>query len=166
MAPSSSTGFVQAFGDEAAVYVGGPDRQEAPGMPSRWPRPVWVVGSVTWNARIFSGGFEAIVDAVIDGSRSPLDFRFFVGRRTGVSTADGAWRPVACARPIALKQCLGLPKPLWHEVQELCGGELGELSKIELLKRTDLGQRMRFLMARPHVRFMCIRQRDARATQA
>ena len=45
---------------------------------------------------------------------------------------------VACARPVALKQCLGLPKPLWHEVLELCGGELAELSRIELLKRDDL----------------------------
>ena len=39
---------------------------------------------------------------------------------------------------MALKQCLGLPKPLWHEVLELCGGEMGELSRIELLKRDDL----------------------------
>ena len=45
---------------------------------------------------------------------------------------------MACARSVALKQCLGLPKPLWHEVLELCGGELGELSSIELLKRSDL----------------------------
>ena len=41
---------------------------------------------------------------------------------------------------MALKQCLGLPKPLWHEVLELCGGELAEISKMELLKRTDLEQ--------------------------
>ena len=59
---------------------------------------------------------------MLDGSRQPLDFRWFVGRRTKVSTADAAWCPIACARPVALKQCLGLPKPLWHEVLELCGG--------------------------------------------
>ena len=39
---------------------------------------------------------------------------------------------------MALKQCLGLPKPLWHEVMELCGGELAAWSTIELRKRTDL----------------------------
>ena len=43
---------------------------------------------------------------------------------------DGAWRPGAGARPVALKQCLGLPKPLWHEVLELCGGECRELSRL------------------------------------
>ena len=32
---------------------------------------------------------------------------------------------------VALKQCLGLPKPLWHEVMELCGGECATLSRLE-----------------------------------
>ena len=41
-------------------------------------------------------------------------------------------------RPVALKQCLQLPKPLYHEVMELAGGRLSELSKLELLKRDDL----------------------------
>ncbi|KAJ1482350.1 hypothetical protein T484DRAFT_1804143, partial [Baffinella frigidus] len=45
---------------------------------------------------------------------------------------------VACARPLALKQCLGLPKPLWHEVMERCGGRSLELSKLELVRRDDL----------------------------
>ena len=90
------------------------------------------------GTRIFTGGIDAAVDAILEGTRTPLDFRWFVGRRTDVSTADGAWCPIACARPVALKQCLGLPKPLWHEVLELCGGEAAELSRIELLKRTDL----------------------------
>ena len=81
---------------------------------------------------------EAIVEAVERGERSPLDFRWFVGVRKDICTDDGSWHPVACARPVALKQCLGLPKPLWHEVLELCGGELAELSRIELLKRDDL----------------------------
>lgn len=129
--------FMQAFGNEAAVYVGGPDQQDASGLVIHgFDLPG--AAEVSPGTRIFSGGIEAAVDAVLDGTRSPLDFRFFVGRRSDVSTGDGAWRAVACARPIALKQCLGLPKPLWHEVQELCGGELAELSKIELLKRTDL----------------------------
>jgi putative transcriptional regulator len=45
---------------------------------------------------------------------------------------------VACARALALKQCIQLPKPLWHEVMEFCGGELSEISKLEFQKRTDL----------------------------
>jgi len=44
----------------------------------------------------------------------------------------------ACARSLALKQCLTLPKPLWHEVLELCGNDCREISGIEILKRIDL----------------------------
>ena len=33
------------------------------------------------GTKIYSGGIEAIVEAVLDGSRKPLDFRWFVGRR-------------------------------------------------------------------------------------
>jgi len=39
---------------------------------------------------------------------------------------------------VALKQCLALPKPLWHEVMELLGGEAEMLSRFELVQRTDL----------------------------
>jgi len=135
--PSFVDRFMEAFGSECAVYVGGPDEQDAPGM---LIHGFELEGATELAAgtRIFTGGFEAAVAAVQDGTRRPLDFRFFVGRRNEVSTRGGAWTPVACARPVALKQCLGLPKPLWHEVLELCGGEMGELSAIELLKRPDL----------------------------
>ena len=129
--------FMAAFGNEAAVYVGGPESQDALGIVIHgFDLPG--ASELAPGTKIYTGGVEAIVDAVLDGSRSPLDFRWFVGRRRDVSTIDGAWGPVACARPVALKQCLGLPKPLWHEVLELCGGEMGELSRIELLKRDDL----------------------------
>ena len=77
---------------------------------------------------------------MLAGDRTPRDFRWFVGRRKDLSTARCAWCAIACARPVALKQCLGLPKPLWHEVMELSGGELAEISRIELVKRTDLEQ--------------------------
>jgi Uncharacterized ACR, COG1678 len=50
----------------------------------------------------------------------------------------GKYQPVACARSIALKQCIQLPKPLWHEVLELCGGELKDISEFEQLKRDDI----------------------------
>lgn len=77
------------------------------------------------------------MEAIEKGTHSPLDFRWFVGFRRDICVDNGSWSPVACARPVALKQCLGLPKPLWHEVLELCGGELEELSKIEMLKREE-----------------------------
>jgi hypothetical protein len=198
--------FLQAFGDEAAIYLGGPDEQEASGtLVHGFALPGAL--EIAPGTGIYRGGVEAAVDAVLDGTRQPLEFRWFIGRRVKVrgplrqptvvlglgeevapcslvaaepphearrpvavegaaegaakgaaaprglamirtddlpharpqvSTAFGSWCPVACARPLALKQCLGLPKPLWHEVLELCGGELAELSKLELLKRQDL----------------------------
>ena len=50
----------------------------------------------------------------------------------------GKWQCAASARPVALKQCLALPKPLWHEVMELVGGDAEMLSRFEFLERTDL----------------------------
>jgi hypothetical protein len=129
--------FLQAFGEEAAVYVGGPEEQGAPGMLVHGCSDLLGAVELSPGTRIYTGGITAAVDAVLEGRRSPLDFRWFIGKRTGISTGQGAWRTVACARPLALKQCLGLPKPLWHEVLELCGGEMAEISKIELLKRPD-----------------------------
>ena len=38
--------------------------------------------------------------------------------------SQGVWHPVSAARQLALKQVLGLPKPLWREVSELVGGSL------------------------------------------
>lgn len=129
--------FLRAFGDEAAVYLGGPERQEERGLVIHgFDLPG--ATELAPGTKIFTGGVEAIVSAVLDGTRSPLDFRWFIGRRTDVSTSKAAWCPIACARPVVLKQCLGLPKPLWHEVMELCGGEVADVSKIELLKRSDL----------------------------
>lgn len=131
--------FLQAFGKEAAIYLGGPDQQDVSGtLVHGFELPGAV--EIAPGTGIYRGGVEAAVDAVLEGTRQPLEFRWFIGRRVKVTTAFGSWCPVACARPLALKQCLGLPKPLWHEVLELCGGELAELSKIELLKRQDLEQ--------------------------
>ena len=133
--------FMRAFGSEAAVYVGGPEQQEQPGL---LVHGLDLPGATELapGTRIFTGGVEAAVETVLSGwwQAQPLDFRWFVGRRRALSTVERGWEPVACARPVALKQCLGLPKPLWHEVLELCGGELAEISKMELLKRTDLEQ--------------------------
>ena len=95
--------------------------------------------------------------------------RFFVGcqkyRESALEVAVhlGLYQPIACARSLALKQCISLPKPLWHEgendivyykkmprdgltvmlvflfaVMELCGGELGDLSELELSSTDDI----------------------------
>jgi len=79
---------------------------------------------------IFAGqGADAVVAAaraVASGTLAPLDVRMFVGRTTWPRgeldelCATHEHRPAAAARSIALKQCLGLPKPLWHEVRETC----------------------------------------------
>ena len=92
------------------------------------------------------GGLEAAIDGVLDGRYKPLDFRFFIGcnryQKGGLDIAirSNKYQPIACARALALKQCIQLPKPLWHEVMEMCGGELREISQLELKKRSDLSQ--------------------------
>jgi hypothetical protein len=87
---------------------------------------------------VYVGGLEAALDGVLAGRFKPLDFRFFVGRRRGLAAETAGYLSIACARPLALKQCLGLPKPLWHEVLEFAGGDYAELSRLELTKREDL----------------------------
>jgi len=128
---------VKAFGEDAAVYVGGPNEQEGAGiLVHGFDLPG--ASEIAPGVGIFVGGARAAIQGVLNGTFSPLDFRWFVGRHTALSSLRGEWRAVACARPIALKQCLGLPKPLWHEVMELCGGECADLSRLELLKRDDI----------------------------
>ena len=133
--------FMLAFGQECAMYVGGPDDQELPaeivhGIPNL-PGAV----EISPGSKIYRGGRDAAVDGVLTGLYKPLDFRFFIGRHTykdsmlDVSVLLGKHQPVACSRSLVLKQCISLPKPLWHEVMEVCGGEMKELSKLELDKK-------------------------------
>ena len=133
--------LTMAFGGEAAVYWGGPDEQRTGGLLVHGVEGLAGSVEVAPGMRIYTCAgldVEAAADAVLDGTCSPLDFRWFIGRHGPLRTSAAEWVSIACARPIALKQCLGLPKPLWHEVMELCGGECAALSRIELLKRTDL----------------------------
>ena len=80
---------------------------------------------------------------VQDESNDPYDFRFFIGKHEWApgelerDIREGLYRPAACSRGVALKQCLGLPKPLWHEVMEMLGGTSEEISKLELQRRKD-----------------------------
>lgn len=138
--------FVRAFGSECAVYVGGPDCQDEPAIVVHGI--AHLSGAQKIATGLYQGGLYAAVQGVLEGVYQPLDFRFFVGRHEydtnkHGTTLDldilmGKYQPVACARSLALKQCIQLPKPLWHEVLELCGGELEHISKLELLKRDDL----------------------------
>jgi hypothetical protein len=113
--------FMMAFKQECAVYVGGPDEQGNPatlihGIPDL-PGAV----EISPGSKIYQGGIEAAINGVLDGKYSALEFRFFVGCHSyeestlEVAVHLGKYQPVACARSLALKQCISLPKPLWHE---------------------------------------------------
>jgi putative transcriptional regulator len=136
--------FMKAFGQECAIYVGGPDEQYQPAAVIHGFKELPGAREVSPGSNIYMGGMEAVVQGVIDGKYKPLDFRFFIGRHRlndnllELECLLGKYQPVACARPLALKQCISLPKPLWHEVLELCGGELQMISQLEILKRDDL----------------------------
>lgn len=141
---------VLAFGDEAGVYMGGVEKQGDPAVLIHGIPGLKGAQEISPGTGIYQGGLQAAVDGVINGLYKPLDFRFFLGRKifdpkefpeNGTllqKVGEAAYKPVACARSVALKQCLGLPKPLWHEVLELCGGEMKYVSSIELKKRADL----------------------------
>lgn len=136
--------FMKAFGAECAVYIGGPDHQDQPAELIHGI--AGLVGSVEIapGTGIYRGGLMAAVEGVLSGLYRPLDFRFFVGCRLfedstlDLSVMLGKYQPIACARSVPLKQCISLPKPLWHEVLELCGGEMHEISQLESEKRDDL----------------------------
>ena len=111
--------LMNAFGDECAIYIGGPDYQDEPATLihgySNLP------GSVEIMPGIYKGGIQAAIQGVTRGLYKALDFRFFVGRHEyDENTLDlevllGKYQPIAGARTLALKQCISLPKPLWHE---------------------------------------------------
>lgn len=136
--------FMLAFGSECAVYVGGPDKQDEPAILIHGIKELPGAVEVSPGSGIYKGGIEAATEGVLAGKYKPLDFRFFVGRHRyqdshlDVEVVLGKYQPVACARAVALKQCISLPKPLWHEVLEFCGGDLAEISALEQLKRDDM----------------------------
>ena len=113
--------FMLAFGPECAVYVGGPDQQGDPATMIHGIADLPGAVEISPGTNIYKGGIEAAVQGVMDGKYNPLEFRFFVGchkfEGTGLDVAVvlGKYQPVACARSLALKQCISLPKPLWHE---------------------------------------------------
>jgi len=152
--------FLSAFAEQCAVYIGGPDNMSEPAIIIHGISDLEGSVEIAPGSGIYRGGIPAAVDGVLRGTYRPLDFRFFLGQNKhgdGPVTGKGeeeieevisggldagvdsqAYQPVACARSVALKQCMQLPKPLWHEVMELCGGELREVSRLEMMKRDDL----------------------------
>lgn len=88
-------------------------------------------GSVEVVPGIYLGGESAAAEAVNAELAAAHEFRFFAGCKIwepgqlAREMAAGAWASAACSRSLVLKQCLGLPTPLWKEVMELMGGEFG-----------------------------------------
>ncbi|KAL9185107.1 hypothetical protein ACHAXT_002884 [Thalassiosira profunda] len=136
--------FLGAFENQCGVYVGGPDDMDQPAVMVHGIDDLPGAVEVSPGTGIYTGGLEAAMDGVLAGKYKPLDFRFFIGHtkyegaKLDEAVRLGQYQPVACSRPLVLKQCIQLPKPLWHEVLEFCGGELKEISKLELAKRDDL----------------------------
>lgn len=127
----TASDFNTAFRDQIAAYVGCPSSR----APHRSPdgavlvhgiRDLMGAREVAPGLGIFTGGAKAAVQRVIDGQADPLDFRFFIGTYKYAPGAindairKGVYQPVACSSSLALKQCLSLPKPFWHEVRSDC----------------------------------------------
>jgi hypothetical protein len=136
--------FLSAFENQCGVYMGGPDGMNEPAELIHGIHDLPGSVELSPGTGIYRGGLDAAMDGVLSGLYKPLDFRFFIGHtsyeggRLDEAVRLGKFQPVACSRPLVLKQCIQLPKPLWHEVLEFCGGEMKEISKLELLKRSDL----------------------------
>ena len=116
--------FLSAFEGECGVYLGGTDDVDRPATMIHGIRDLRGAVEISPGTGIYMGGLEAAMDGVLSGKYRPLDFRFFLGRKTYVggrldeAVRSGKYQPVACSRPLVLKQCIKLPKPLWHEGME------------------------------------------------
>jgi hypothetical protein len=138
--------FMKAFQNECAVYIGGPDEQEEPATLIHGIADLEGALEIAPGTGIYCGGLDAAIDGVLQGRYRPLDFRFFIGKHLyedfalDLAVLQGKQQPVACARVLALKQCLSLPKPLWLEVMEYCGGDLTRIAHLE----NENGANLRF----------------------
>ena len=94
-----------------------------------------VAGSVEVSNGVFLGGYESACELVKAGEVEANNCKFFArycGWGPGQLRSEcerGVWYPVACSKQIALKQVIQLPKPLWREVSELVGGNVGYESR-------------------------------------
>eukprot|EP00471_Norrisiella_sphaerica_P005528 CAMPEP_0184487092 /NCGR_PEP_ID=MMETSP0113_2-20130426/9198_1 /TAXON_ID=91329 /ORGANISM="Norrisiella sphaerica, Strain BC52" /LENGTH=526 /DNA_ID=CAMNT_0026869265 /DNA_START=255 /DNA_END=1835 /DNA_ORIENTATION=+ len=103
------------------------------------------LGSTRLPGNIMLSDLEAACKAVAKAGASPDHFRVFYGSKTWEpgqvekEIEEGIWYSIAAARPFILKHCVGLPKPLWHEVLDMVGGGLLEASELEIRKRREAG---------------------------
>jgi len=136
--------FLTAFENSCAVYVGGPSEMDNPAIMIHGFANLSGAIEISSGTGVYKGGIPAAIEGVLAGKYSSLDFRFFVGRHQykdselDIAVYSSKYQPIACARALVLKQCIQLPKPLWHEILELCGGELREISSLELMERGDI----------------------------
>jgi len=92
---------------------------------------------------VYEGDMDSICDTVHYGDVSPSHIRIFQGSKTWApgelerEIRQGVWYSVAASRNMILKHCIGLPKPLWHEIMELAGGGLLETSELEIRKKKE-----------------------------
>jgi len=125
-------GMQAAFADNR-VYAGGYTRQDI----FQLLHSHRLDGSVEVIPGVYLGGEAEAVVAVRDGKLPSSDFKFFSGATVwapGQLKAEvdkGVWYTAAASRPVIVKQCLQLPKPLWMEVMELMGGQYAETAKAE-----------------------------------
>lgn len=107
-----------------------------------------VEGSVEVLPGVYLGGYDSACELVKKDAEacSPDEFKFFArycGWAPGQLESEcerGVWYPIAAAKELALKQVIKLPKPLWREILELCGGELESMA-IEAYSRGDAEMR-------------------------
>lgn len=133
--------FLQAFGKECGVYVGGPHGQDQPAMVLHGYPEIPGCTELAPQSGVYQGGdLLYITKKVLDGTYAALDFRFFVGKHCYKHLRQplSEYQSVACHPQVVLNQCIQLATPLWHQVMELCGGQWSILSRHERLKRDDL----------------------------
>ena len=121
--------FQTAFGPRLAAYVGKPAPGAAPAddgeAKAQKPKQTAMIihglaglkgaEELSPGLGIYKGGSAEAAQRVQDESNDPYDFRFFIGKHEWApgelerDIREGLYRPAACRRGVALKQCLGLP---------------------------------------------------------
>jgi len=114
--------------DRNRLHCGGYSRQEVVHLIHGHKR---LEGAQEIVPGIYCGGERAALQAVSAGELKGNDFRFFAGcmfwepGQLAQEVASAGWISAASSRSLVLKQCLGLPTPLWKEAMELMGGSYG-----------------------------------------